>query len=127
MTNDSIVPEVFERLQKATAAHPAELASLYRDYLGEARQTLVQLRNALAQKDAERFRDRSHYLRGSSLIVGATVVARCCASLELTGNKAEFRDATHLLDQTSIALDAVEVELRKRFGLAGVAVAGSAA
>jgi HPt (histidine-containing phosphotransfer) domain-containing protein len=120
--DDSIAPEVFDRLQKATAADPAEMAGLYRDYLCEARQTLAQLRTALAKKDAEHFRDRSHYLRGSSLIVGAAVIARCCASLEVMGRSAEFRDATHLLDQTSMALDAVEAELRKKLGPAVVPV-----
>ncbi len=127
MTDDSIAPEVFDRLQKATAADPAELAGLYRDYLGEARQTVGQLRIALAKKDAEHFRDRSHYLRGSSLIVGASVVARCCTSLELMGRNAEFRDATHLLDETSVALDAVEAELGRRLGPAAVLVEGSPA
>ena len=77
---DSLAPDVFERLQKAAAADPEELAALCRDYLAEARRTLAHLRSALAQKDATRFRDRAHYLRGSSLVIGATAVARCCAS-----------------------------------------------
>ena len=127
MTDDSLALEVFDRLRKAAAADPAELAGLYRDYLGEARRTLAQLRGALARKDAEHFRDRSHYLRGSSLIVGAPVIARCCANLERMGSSAEFSDAARLLDQTSLALDAVETELRKKLGPDVVPVEGSAA
>ena len=127
MTDDSIAPDVFDHLQKATAADAGELACLYRDYLAEARQVLVQLRSALAENDAEKLRDRAHYLRGSSLMVGATVIARCCANLELTGRNAEFRDAALLLGQTAAALDAVEAELARRLGPAVVPVKGSAA
>ncbi len=127
MTNNSVAPEVFERLQKATTADPAELTALYRDYLREARQVLAHLVSALAQKDAAHFLDRAHYLRGSSLIIGATVVARCCADLELMGRNSEFHDATRLLDQTSEALEAVEAELARKLGPAVVPVEGSAA
>ena len=114
-------------MQKATTSNPAELTGLYRDYLAEGRQALAQLRGTLARKDAERFRERAHYLRGSSLIVGASVVARCCANLELIGRNSEFRDATRLLDQTSAALDAIEAELARRLGSAVIPAEGSAA
>ena len=127
MTDDSIAPNVFDGLQKATAAAPGELASLYRDYLAEARQVLPQLRRAWAEKDAERLRDRAHYLRGSSLIVGATVMARCCSSLELMGRNSEFGETELLLGQTSAALDALEAELTRRLGPNVVPVEGSAA
>ncbi len=126
MTDDSIASDVFNRLQQATAATPAELAYLYRDYLAEARQALLQLRLAWAEKDAEKLRDRAHYLRGSSLIVGATVIARCCSSLELMGRNSEFRETVLVLDQTSAALDAVEAELTRRLGPDVVPVEGSA-
>ena len=125
---DSIAPDVFDHLQKATTADPAELTGLYRDYLAEARQVLAQLRQcAWPRKDGAHLRDRAHYLRGSSLIMGATMVARCCADLELMGRNSDFRDAARLLDQTSAALDAVEAELAKRLGPAVVPVEGSAA
>jgi HPt (histidine-containing phosphotransfer) domain-containing protein len=126
MTEDSIAPAIFDRLRKATAADPAELVSLYRDYLAEARQTLLQLRSAWAEKDAEKLRDRAHYLRGSSLIMGTTAMARYCASLELMGRNAEFRDTAVLLDQTSAALNAVEAELIKQLGPTVLPVEGSA-
>jgi HPt (histidine-containing phosphotransfer) domain-containing protein len=100
---------------------------LYRDYLAEARQTLAQLRGALARKDGERFRGRAHYMRGSSLIVGATVVARCCADLELMGRNSEFREAARLLDETSTALTALGTELARRLGPSVFPAEGSAA
>ena len=127
MTKECIASDVFDRLQKATAADPAELAGLCRDYLSEARSTLAQLRRALAQKDAGHFRDRAHYLRGSSLVLGATEIARCCAALEHMGRNSEFREAEPLLDQASAALDAVQTELAKRLGPPVFPVEGSAA
>jgi HPt (histidine-containing phosphotransfer) domain-containing protein len=127
MMEDSIAPDIFDRLRMATAADPEELVSLYRDYLVEARQSLLQLRDALAEKDAEKLRDRAHYLRGSSLIMGTTAMARCCASLELMGRNAEFQDVALLLDQTSAALEAVKAELTRRLGPSVLPVEGSAA
>ena len=127
MTDKSIDPDVFDRLQKATAADPAELAGLCREYLVEARHTLAQLYGAFAQQDAMQVRDRAHYLRGSSLVIGATAVAQFCATLELMGRKSDFRDGARLLDQTSAALNDVEAGLAKRLGPAVVPVEGSAA
>jgi HPt (histidine-containing phosphotransfer) domain-containing protein len=127
VTDESIAPDVFERLQRATSADPAELADLCRHYLIEARRTLTQLHNALAEKDAAQLRDRAHYLRGSSLVIGATAVARCCAALEQLGRNSDFRDAASLLDQTTAALDAVQRELARRLGQSLAPVEGSAA
>ena len=127
VSDEPLAPDVFDRLLKATAADPAELAGLCRDYLAEARQTLARLSSALAQRDAVQLRDRAHYLRGSSLVLGATVVARCCAALEQMGRKSELRDAAPLLDQASAALDAVQAELAKRLGQSVVPAEGSAA
>jgi HPt (histidine-containing phosphotransfer) domain-containing protein len=87
---------------------------------------LPQLRLAWAEKDAEKLRDRAHYLRGSSLIVGATVIARCCSSLELMGRNSEFGETALVLEQTSAALDAVEAELTRRLGPDVAPVEGSA-
>jgi HPt (histidine-containing phosphotransfer) domain-containing protein len=127
VSDESLASDVFDRLRKAAAADPEELSGLCRDYLAEARRTLAHLRSALAQKDTGRFRDRAHYLRGSSLIIGATAVARCCTALEHIGGNSELHDAAPLLDQTSAALDAVQAELAKRLGMSVVPVEGSAA
>ncbi len=127
LADETIVSDVFDRLQKATTTSPAELAGLCRDYLAEARGTLTQLRGALSQEDAARFRDRAHYLRGSSLVLGATVVARCCADLEQMAGNSVLQDAATLLDQSSAALDAVQAELVKRIGESVVPIEGSAA
>jgi HPt (histidine-containing phosphotransfer) domain-containing protein len=127
VTDNPIAPDVFDRLQKATAADPAELTGLCREYLAEARHTLAQLHGAFAQQDAEQLRDRAHYLRGSSLVIGATAVAQACATLELLSRKSDLRDVERLLVETSAALNEVEAELAKRLGPAVVPVEGSAA
>lgn len=127
VTDSSIAPDVFDRLQKATTADPAELVGLCREYLSEARHTLAQLRDALAKPDAEQVRGRAHYLRGSSLVLGATAVAQSCATLEIMGRNSDLDDAERLLVQISAALNDVEAELARRLGPSVVPVEGSAA
>ncbi len=127
MAGESIAPDVFQHLQKATASNPIELAELYREYLAEARRALTQLRGAMVRKDMGRLHERAHYLRGSSLIVGATVVAQCCSKLELLDRSSGFRDAGRLLDQVSAALGAIETDLAVRIGPAVIPAEGSAA
>ncbi len=127
VTDNSLASDVFDRLQKATTADPAELVGLCREYLSEARHTLAQLCSALAQLDAEQVRGRAHYLRGSSLMLGATAVAQSCATLELMGRNSDLGDAERLLDRISAALNDVETELAKRLGPSVVPVEGSAA
>ena len=127
VTDNSLASDVFDRLQKATTADPAELVGLCRDYLSEARHTLAQLRSALARLDAEQVRGQAHYLRGSSLVLGATVVAQSCATLELMSRNSDLDDGERLLDQISTALNDVETELAKRLGPSVVPVEGSAA
>jgi len=122
----SIAPEVFDRLQQATS-DPVGIAELYRDYLADARSALVELRNALQRKQADEFRSRAHYVKGSSLILGATVVAQCCATLEEMGRNSEFGGAEQLLDKTEAALDRVEAELVRKLGSVLAPAKGSAA
>jgi HPt (histidine-containing phosphotransfer) domain-containing protein len=124
---DSIAPGVFDRLQQATAADPSSVAELYRDYLVDARSALLELRGALLRKHAEEFRSRAHYIKGSSLILGANLVAQYCATLEEMGRQSEFRAAGPLLDKTEAALDRVEAELTRRLGSAADRAKGSAA
>ncbi|HZL66683.1 MAG TPA: Hpt domain-containing protein [Candidatus Limnocylindrales bacterium] len=116
MTDNPITSDVFERLRQATASRPAELVELCRDYLTEARQTLAQLRNAFTLKQANELRNRAHYLKGSSMVMGAIVVTQCCASLEAMGRNGDFGEAGRMLDQLSTALDAVEQEYVNRLG-----------
>src|ERR1035441_9198046 len=115
-TDNPIASDVFERLQQAMASKPADLVELCRDYLTEARQTLAQLRNAFTLKQAEELRSKAHYLKGSSLLLGAIGVTRWCASLEAMGRNGDFSEAGRMLDQLSTALEAAEQEYVKRLG-----------
>ena len=54
-----------------TASRPAELVELCREFLTEARLTLAQLRNTFTLKQSEELRNRAHYLKGSSMVMGA--------------------------------------------------------
>ncbi len=116
VTNNLIASDAFARLQQATASQPDQLVELCREYLTEAGQTLAQLRKAFTLKQSDELRNRAHYLRGSSMLVGATRVTQCCASLEAMGRNGDFGQAEQMLDEMSAALTAVEQELAKILG-----------
>ncbi len=122
-----ILPEVFDRLRQATAKDPAVLIDLCREYIEEARKTLSQLRDAFLAKDARAFCDRAHYLKGSSLMVGARRLAQCCATLERMGRDSDFRGAKPMLEDTEAALREVEAQLAEQVGPAVLPAEGSAA
>ncbi|MGB7554835.1 MAG: Hpt domain-containing protein [Candidatus Korobacteraceae bacterium] len=116
VTDTLIALDVFARLQQATASQPGQLVELCREYLSEAAQTLAQLRKASTLQQADELRNRAHYLRGSSMLVGATRLTQCCANLEVMGRNGDFRETEQVLDETSAALDAVEQEFVKMLG-----------
>ncbi len=122
-----ILAEVFERLRQATAKDPAVLIDLCREYIEESRKTLSQLRDAFLAKDAKAFRERAHYLKGSSLMVGASRLAQCCATLERMGHDSDFRGAEPMLEDTLAALREVEMRLTEEVGPAVLPAEGSAA
>ncbi len=127
MGDAPISPEVFDRLRKATASNPAELAELYGEYLAEARRTLAELHTAVVQRRGEELRARAHYLKGSSQVVGATLVAQYCAALEEKAGDAEFSGTDVLVEQVVTALASVEEEVSRRLGKVALPSAGSAA
>lgn len=125
--NSVIDSTIFHRLEVATANKPGELAELCRDYLTEARATMSQLQAAVATQEKERLRDRAHYLKGSSLMLGARSVVQCCITLEEMGRAGDVSNAKPILESTTKALNAVEAELSKRLGPDALPVQGSAA
>ena len=122
-----IVSEVFDRLRQATAKDPSVLLELCNDYLAEARATVRQLREAVTSQDAGSIRERAHYLKGSSLMIGAQDLSQQCAALEKMGRDSNLGEAKQTLEQAIVALDAVENELRKELGPAVRPAEGSAA
>lgn len=127
MTDNLISVDAFDRLRQMTASRPAELVEICHEFLTEAQRTLAQLRNAFTLKQAEELRNRAHYLKGSSMIVGAVGVTQCCASLEAMGKKGNLDEAEPVLDQLSAVLKAVEQEFVKILGPDVLPVEGSAA
>jgi HPt (histidine-containing phosphotransfer) domain-containing protein len=127
VTDNLISVDTFDRLRQMTASRPAELVEICHEFLTEAQRTLAQLRNAFTLKQAEELRNRAHYLKGSSLIVGAVGVTQCCTSLEAMGKRGNLNEAEPVLEQLSGALKAVEQEFVKILGPEVLPVEGSAA
>jgi HPt (histidine-containing phosphotransfer) domain-containing protein len=121
-----LVSEVFDQLRHAMAADPAGLTELYRDYLTDAWQSLQILWDSVNQKQSEDMRARAHYLKSSSLVLGAPTVARCAGMLEELANEPEVQDASGVLENTKRALQEVQAELLERLG-ASVIPAGQTA
>ena len=119
--------DIFARLQQATAGQPDVLAELCRDYLAEARRTVVQLRAAVATGDAAMVRDRAHYLKGSSMMLGAQEVSQGCAALEAMGRDSNLTEAEPVLQSLLTALKNVETVLTEVVGPAALPAEGSAA
>ena len=128
LVNDLVLDSaVFQRLQQATASQPAVLQELCRDYVAEARSTLAQLQEAIQQSDAARLRDRAHYLKGSSMMLGAQQLSRACATLEQMGRNSDLTEAASALKDASAALKNVEIELEQIVGATVLPAEGSAA
>jgi HPt (histidine-containing phosphotransfer) domain-containing protein len=93
----------------------------------EARTTLPQLQAAAASQKAEEIHNRAHYLKGSSLMLGAKKVVQCCVTLDEMGRAGDFSSMRQILEETAAALNEVEAELGKRLGPEALPAAGSAA
>ena len=124
-TETLLTPEVFDQLQKAMAADRAGFTELYRDYLADAWRTLQLLREAVKQRRHDEIRSKAHYLKSSSLVLGARAVARHATELEDLARESEITDEL-VLDRIADALTEVQAELAERLG-GGVLPAGRTA
>jgi len=113
-TETPLTTEVFDQLQQAMAADRAGFTELYREYLADAWHTLELLREA-APQGGEEVRQRAHYLRSSSLVLGAHKVARMAATLEENARASVSTD-DNALDRIAEALREVQAELAERLG-----------
>jgi HPt (histidine-containing phosphotransfer) domain-containing protein len=116
MSDTKISAEVFDRLQSAMANDPAGLVELYRDFLTDAQRTFQQVLDACHRQDPEGLRSRAHYLKSSSLVLGAKELAAWCATLETMGRENKFFETSAALEQTAARLKDVEAELVERLG-----------
>lgn len=127
MSEAVLAREIFDRLRQATAGDGDVLAELCREYVAEARATIANLRHALSEGNAAEFRERAHYLKGSSLMIGARQLAQDCATLEQMGRDSDLTAAGPALEQAVAALRAVEEELARDLGSIALPAEGSAA
>jgi Hpt domain-containing protein len=109
-----LIAEVYDQLQQAMAADRAGFTELYRDYLADAWQTLQRLRDAVRQRLREETCARAHYLKSSSLVLGAHRVARHATMLEETARTSDIDEDA--LGRIADALREVQAELAVRLG-----------
>ena len=127
MNDNCIAPDVFDRLLEAMKGDRDGLAELYCEFLTEGRRTVAKLRKAASERQAEQLRNSAHYLKGSSQVVGARILAQCCTSLEQKGRNSDFSEVEQLLGLTVQELERVESELTTRLGPTVLPARGSAA
>jgi hydroxypyruvate isomerase len=113
-TETPLTAEVFDQLRQAMAADSTGFTELYREYLADAWHTLELLREAAPHR-TEEVRQRAHYLKSSSLVLGARIVARLAGTLEENARTSVSTDKD-ALDRIADALRAVQAELVERLG-----------
>ena len=80
-----------------TEDDPHLLKELLEMFLDDTEERLGKLRAAVREEDAEGIRQESHALRGSSVNMGATKIARICKELEHAGDSENLPEASELL------------------------------
>jgi HPt (histidine-containing phosphotransfer) domain-containing protein len=109
---------VYEQLRKAMAEDATGFVALYRDYLAEAWQSLQNIKESIESGRTELVRSNAHYLRSSSLVLGASEVARWAAKLEEAAIASEAKEFDALQAELQTAINGVQVELSERLGTA---------
>jgi HPt (histidine-containing phosphotransfer) domain-containing protein len=97
MTENQIDLNVYEELQETTGAE--FVIELVDTFLEEAPGMLSDLHEALADGDADRFRQAAHSLKSNANIFGAVSLAAVARKLELEG-----LDDDPARDETTLAL-----------------------
>jgi len=109
-------PAVFEQLRLAMNSDPSGFLELYRDYLAEAWLSVQALRVSIQQRDAEAVRAKAHYLKSSSMVLGAAHVAQEAAILEEAAAGGRFDEAAARLNQAVLRLKQVTARLVEELG-----------
>lgn len=118
---------VYDQLKQAMASEPDGFIELYREYLAEAWNTLHSLREAVQQQNAQAASEKAHYLKGSSLVLGARVVAQVAATLQELALNGDARGTEAGLKQIEQALLELQAELSDRLGARVIPVRSTAA
>jgi HPt (histidine-containing phosphotransfer) domain-containing protein len=106
----------FDQLRLAMAADPVGFAALYRDYLADAWQALQFIQEGLQKEEFADVKARAHSLKGSSLLLGAHVLARHAARFEDAAVATNLTEAGPVLEDMQQALGDVQMELVSRLG-----------
>ncbi len=119
--------EVFDQIQQAMKADPAGFTELYRDYLSDAWQALPPLRDAVQKQDREATFSKAHYIKSSSLVLGAQAVAGRARELEESARISQTKLEESAVDRIAQALREVQAELAARLGVNVIPAAQTAA
>jgi HPt (histidine-containing phosphotransfer) domain-containing protein len=122
----ALTSAIFDQLRLAMAADPVGLANLYRDYLADAWQSWQAMEESLPKRDFATAKARAHSVKGSSLLLGAHVLARHAARFEDDAIATNSSQAGVALEDMLGALRDVQQELVDRLG-PGVLPAGETA
>lgn len=93
MADQTVDRATFASLQETAGADFVH--ELVETFLGEAPRMLDELRDALANQDAERFRRTAHSLKSNANTFGASTLGRLARELELGGME-PARDSSRL-------------------------------
>ena len=92
------------------------MRDLYRDFLTDARESLAVLRTACAQHEPDTFREKAHYLKSSTSVLGMRSLAQVCAAMDEMGKTENLLRASEEVDEAERLLDEIERELARRLG-----------
>lgn len=114
---ESLLSEaVFEQLRRATAADPASFTGLYRDFLADAWQSLRQLTAAIAADQPEEIRDKAHYMKSGSMVLGMREISVLATRMEAAAKGGDRTQYATVLAHLKAALEHLQAELVTRLG-----------
>ena len=103
-------------LGELTGGDRALADEVLEDFLGESRSDLTSVREAAANRDAERLRRQAHRINGSSRMVGAREVRDLASRIEneATGGAPDWDLVDAILDPLAAALERVAAAAEER-------------
>lgn len=114
MTSPAIDRATFEALQQTAGAE--FVAELLGTFLEEAPLMLAELRDALAAREADRFRRAAHSLKSNGLTFGALGLGAMARQLELGGLEPAIEAGAAPLDALALEYERVAAALAELRG-----------
>ncbi len=112
---------VLAQIEQMAQQHPEAVADLFRSFIEDCQELIVQLAAAHQAHDVERMRHAAHTLKGLSGTLGATELFRLCDQLN-TRLRLEDYTVGLLLDQLKTHNQQLTAYLQKRYHLIPTAV-----